>query len=118
MRRALLVAALALGACSPALRTADRGALVVAVGALACDWHQTRHQALAGWPGDVVEHNPVLGAAPSTGAVDAYFAASAALALAAWVVAPRSVRWVLPVALGVAEVDAVAGNVPWSGGCL
>lgn len=111
----VLLVALALfcgGACS--LRAANTATLVASTAALACDWGQTRGVASAAsegrWTLDYWEENPVMGPRPSTGDVDLYFAAAAALNAAAWVAIPRRYRWIIPSVVLAVQTAAIVQN--------
>jgi hypothetical protein len=72
----------------------DRVLLGTALGSIALDWGQTRD--IAKHPERFVEHNPILGAHPSVGAVDRYFIVSMAGTVGVAAVLPATYRkWFL-----------------------
>jgi hypothetical protein len=72
------------------------------------DWMQTRK--IANNPDEYHENNPILGSHPSTGKVDAYFAASIAAHTAiAMALPPEYRKWFQYVSIGV-EAGVVASN--------
>lgn len=95
--------------CTPSWRTVDRATLIASTAILACDWGQTRSAAAEGWTGRR-EGNVLMGERPSTSTVDAYFAATAVLNTAVWVVLPAKWRSVIPGVVIGAQVRTVAGN--------
>lgn len=91
----------------------NAGTLVASSALVACDWNQTRHAAARGWHiGELPqwEANPLLGRAPSTGAVDAYFAGTIAVNAAVWYFVPARWRSVLPGFVIGAESATVLDN--------
>jgi hypothetical protein len=84
-----------------------RQAGVVALSGI--DWMQTRK--IAKNPDDYHENNPILGEHPSTGKVDAYFAASIAAHTAiAAALPPEYRKWFQYISIGV-EAGVVASNL-------
>ena len=106
--RMLMVAVVLMTGCTNAW--VNRGALIASTAALACDWGQTRGQAARGW-GDRMEQNPMLGAEPTTAAVDTYFVSALALNAMIWYLAPARASAVIPAAVVAVQADAIAGNV-------
>ena len=92
----------------------SRLAIATSTLSLACDWGQTRQQAVRyqGMPHRTpYEENPILGGHPTTGAVDLYFLSSVVLNAALWMVLPARYRPVVG-AVAVAETALVIDNVP------
>lgn len=111
MRTALLMIVLA-GCTSVQARRVNRVGAALTVASMACDWTATRWKA----GGDRVNWEqgfparPIMGATPTVGRVDAYFAATTAIVLALAQLVPERYRWVgYSAAVGV-EVVTVAGN--------
>jgi hypothetical protein len=96
----------------------NRATLATSTAVIVCDWGQTRNMAMQNWDGgNFTEMNPLLGPAPSTGNVDAYFAASAALNVAVWLLMPERYRSVVPAGVIVMQTKTIVGNTPNTGLC-
>ena len=90
-------------------RAIDLTALAVSTAALACDWGQTHAAAADHWA-MMYEKNPVLGQAPSTSTVNAYFAVAVVANTALWLLLPDRYKSIVPgVVIGV---QAKAIGVP------
>lgn len=118
----LAVAVLGVGCAASGLTIANGVGLGVSSGALACDWNQTRGAAEREWieryPTEqgygsrvMSERNPIIGPTPSTGRVDAYFAAALGLTVLAWRLTPRRYRWAVPAAVTAIQIAAITSNV-------
>lgn len=104
-----------LAGCSH-MRHVDRALLVASTAGLACDWAQTRGEAMGGWSVSY-ETNPLLGAKPDPGLVDAYFLTAILTNLVVWTVIPRGWRSAIPATVTLAQIDSVASNLPTTGWC-
>jgi len=115
--RIMVVAALLMVAV--ACSHVNRATLAASTASLAWDWAQTRRWAEHGWQypgthGDMLvsgENNPILGSHPGVHAVDGYFAITAAVNLALWIVMPDRYRSAVPGALLTIEAPAIIGNI-------
>lgn len=106
MRSLVLVASL--GACANTPHRLNEAGLALAALSIDCDAAQTSYAARSG---NYVEHNPIMGTAPSESTVAMYMASSLLVTGAAWYLLPE--RW-KPLAWGsvaAVELDAVAGNM-------
>lgn len=106
--RAALLALLTTG-CANAY--VNSGALAASTLAVACDWGQTRWAASRGWTGGRWEGNPIMGPRPSASTVDMYFAFTALMNAAIWLVAPERARVVMPSAVVIAEGEQIRENM-------
>lgn len=127
MRRVTSLAVLVLGAgCGgvSGLTIANGIALGASSATLACDWGQTRRFAEVDWRQPVPgarpeanayyrwsESNPLLGAHPTTGEVDVYFAGALAATLLAWRMLPRRWRIAVPLVITAIQLKAIANTV-------
>lgn len=105
-----LVAVLSCTACTHV----NRATLVASTAALVVDWRYTRGNAQREWHcggRQFYESNPVMGWRPSTGAVDLYFAAAAALNTAVWVLMPSRYKSAVPVGVLALQAGPIMGNL-------
>jgi hypothetical protein len=91
----------------------------VAEASLACDYGQTMYAAIDGWDKHM-EHNAVLGPAPSTSVLTAYFAAVMVVGGLASTKAPEWLRSVAYTTVTLAQSATIVGNhyfagLPWCG---
>ncbi len=107
--------AMALSACANTY--VNRTALIASTVVLACDWGQTRSAANAGWvlTGNNMswalhEKNPLMGAHPSTTAVDGYFLATALTNFILYLSMPRRYRVIVPTMLFATEASMIVLN--------
>lgn len=107
--RAVAVAALMVGALAACGRGPQIAALVASEALIAADWAQTRCHAANGWRG-AYEQNPILGHAPSPGAVDVYMLGAAIGNLALWMVLPRGWNTAASTAVAGFELHTVNDN--------
>lgn len=102
------------GCGASGLAIANGTALGLSSATLACDWGQTRASAARNWvrpDGQAqIERNPIMGPAPSPTTVDGYFVAIAALNALVWYIAPRKLKWIIPLGVVAWQSYIVAHN--------
>lgn len=109
MLKILILVVLASG-CAGSLKHINRMGLALSTVTTTCDWGQTRSAASSGWR-DHHEGNPIMGSAPSTGAVDAYMASVVVGTIALSYILPERVRPFLYGTVIAVEANTIRGNL-------
>jgi hypothetical protein len=103
----VVILALGLSACTHV----NRATLVASTAALFADGLQTRSAAERGWSHGDRETNPLLGATPSVGRVEVYFASAIVANAVLWAVLPPKWRSIVPMTVIGVQTQTIWGNL-------